>query len=86
MNTKKILDEIEYQICNQQLTKEQVFTKMKNIIQMLERSNNSDYAVQPTASPKLPSFEVVKENMIVSKCGSIEEDVYNTLKKLGNFA
>lgn len=61
-------------------------TNMDLFEYFLERSDNSDYVVKPTASPKFPSLKEVKENMIVSKCGSIEEDVYNTIKKLGNFA
>jgi hypothetical protein len=47
MNTIKLLDEIEYKICCQELTKEQVFTKMKCIILTLERSDNSGYAKCP---------------------------------------
>ena len=45
MNTKELLNEIEYKICKNEMTKEQVFTQMKQIIQSLERSDNKDCAV-----------------------------------------
>ena len=52
-----------------------------------ERSDNSDYAVTPTASRKLPSLEDVMEDCYD---GCMDEDtvkeVYETIKKLGNFA
>lgn len=55
---------------------------------LLERSDNSDYAVTPTASPKLPSLDDVKYELYKDETiGYTDiELVYETIKKLGNFA
>jgi hypothetical protein len=38
------IDEIEMMICQNELTKEQVFTRMKSVVQQLQNtSSNSDY-------------------------------------------
>ena len=64
--------------------------KMEKQIQ--NTSSNSDYAVTPTASPKLPSFEEVYNAMIENVTPpyepfkSVSYLVYETIKKLGNFA
>ena len=50
-------------------------------------SHNKDCAVPPSASPKLPSLDDVMEECYD---GCMDEDtiieVYNSIKKLGNFA
>ena len=35
----KLLEEIEYKICNHELTKEQVFIRLKHIIQTIQKEN-----------------------------------------------
>jgi hypothetical protein len=66
------------------------YVKYSDIKHILERSDNSDYAVQPTASPKLPSLEDVNEYINTDGNGLVPSDwierVYNIIKKLGNFA
>lgn len=51
-----------------------------------ERSDNSDYAVPPTASPKLPSLEELKSYMHRNKYSPNIVGTYEAIKKLGNFA
>jgi len=58
---------------------------------LLNTSDNSDYAVKPTASPKLPSLEDISKSLALHE--PINEfyrdgvhDCYNIVKKLGNFA
>lgn len=58
-----------------------------DIKHLLERSDNSDYAVQQ-ASPKLPSYDIVCDSI-----GALPKDLqavvkltYNKIRELGNFA
>lgn len=52
-----------------------------------ERSDNSDYAVQPTASPKLPSLKEVSDYIGYMPDETMTiQSTYNVIKKLGNFA
>jgi hypothetical protein len=74
METRELLDDIEHRICQNKLTREQVFTKMKCIIQTLERSD------------KLPSYEDIIDNWFcANKERPSKKQFYETLKKLGNF-
>ena len=53
------------------------------------KSDNSDYAVSPTAAPKLPSLDdVLKHKKFTPDMNWVEKtnEIYNTIKKLGNFA
>lgn len=62
----------------------------KNILLQKLTSDNSDYAVPTTASPKLPSFSIFKKHMQKEINEGMEIDhllsAYHTIKKLGNFA
>jgi hypothetical protein len=62
------------------------FVYFEHIKHLLERSHNSDYA---TASPKLPSLEdVIKNKKFTPGMNYIEQinEIYETIRKLGNFA
>ena len=50
-------------------------------------SDKSDYAVTPTASPKLPSLKEVSDYIGYMPDETMTiESTYNVIKKLGNFA
>ena len=60
----------------------------KELEYLLERSDNSDYAVPPTTTPNLPSFvDVVDYCQKTSNDGNWGVlDFYSAVKKLGNFS
>ena len=55
------------------------------LVKLLEQSDNSDYAVPPTASPKLPSWNKVYENCTDVDKSDVQH-ILDVIKKLGNFA
>ena len=61
------------------------------LIKMLETTHNSDYAVPPSATPKLPSLDNFTEYMLFDRngpkrCTEDHIQAYEIIKKLGNFA
>ena len=78
------LDKVDFE-CYKNRTDELV-VRYDDIKPLLERSDNNDYAVQPTATPKLPSFNGEKEIYVRDERYPSWTYVKWLEKKLGNFA
>ena len=52
MTINEKVDEIEQQICCHEISKEQVFTKMKYFIQQLQNTSSNKKYTAPQVSPK----------------------------------
>jgi hypothetical protein len=55
-------------------------------VEELKPTHNSDYAVSPSATPKLPSFLSVCCYITENDMATSFESFYSAIKKLGNFA
>lgn len=86
MTYKKMLQEISAWLSfNHHPSKVQLLVMKKNIDELLEREDNSDYAVQQT-SPKLPSEIEIEQYLLSRGIYPTTHEVLNAIKSLCNFS